>query len=124
MRYTHTTTIKGKKLEMFKKVIYTIITVCFLVTLVFGGVQTCRLERSMAELGQYRNQLELAENRESEIRATVNRTGLILGETTSSVAELRKKLKEVEDCYNYMWHLFYDDDNNVSDREIQIKENK
>jgi len=71
----------------------------------------------MAELGQYRNQLELAENRESEIRATVNRTGLILSETTSSVTELRKKLEEVEDCYNYMWHLLYDDDNNVSDRE-------
>lgn len=106
---------------MFKKVIYIIIAVCFLVTIAFGGVQTCRLERSMAELGQYRNQLELAENRESEIRATVNRTGLILGETTSSVAELRKKLKELEDCYNYMWNLLYDDDNTIYNREDEMK---
>lgn len=80
-------------------------------------VQTARLGHSMEECRQYREQLEFAENRESEVRAAISRTSLILSETTTSVAELREKLKEVENSYNYMWHLFYDDDNNVSDRE-------
>lgn len=106
--------------EMWKKVMYSIVAVCFLVTLIFGGVQTCRLERSMAELGQCREQLELAENRESEIRATVNRTGLILSETTTSVAELREKLKEIQDCYNSLWNMFYDNDDTIYNREDKI----
>ena len=98
---------------MLKKILYIIIAACFLITFAFSGVQTCRLERSMAECSQYREQLAAAENRESEVRAVVNRTGLILCETTTSIGELREKLKEVEDCYNYMWRLFYDDDNIV-----------
>lgn len=103
--------------EMLKRILYIIIAACFLVTLAFGGVQTCRLERSMAELGQCRKQLELAQNRESEVRQVVNRTGLILGETTTSVGELREKLKEVENSYNYLWQLFYDDDDTIYNRE-------
>ena len=67
----------------------------------------------MAECGQYREQLEVAANRESEIRAAVNRAGLILCETTNSIAELREKLKEVEDCYNSLWNMFYDDDDTI-----------
>lgn len=102
---------------MLKRILYIIIAACFLVTLAFGGVQTCRLERSMAELGQCRKQLELAQNRESEVRQVVNRTGLILGETTTSVGELREKLKEVENSYNYLWQLFYDDDDTIYNRE-------
>ncbi len=98
---------------MFKRILYIIIAACFLITLAFGGVQTCRLERSMAELGQCREQLELAQNRESEIRDVVGRTGLILSETANSVGELREKLKEVENSYNYMWNLFYNDDNTI-----------
>lgn len=102
---------------MLKRIIYCIIAVCFLVSLSFGGVQTCRLERSMAELGQCREQLAIAENRESEVRQVVNRTGLILGETSTTIGELREKLKEVEDSYNYMWHLFYDDDSVIHNGE-------
>ena len=102
---------------MLKKILYIIIAICFLATITFGGIQTWRLERSMAELGHYREQLELAENRESEIRANVNRTGLILSETTTSVADLREKLKEVEDCYNNLWGMFYDNDGNISNGE-------
>ena len=96
---------------------YCLVAACFLITLTFGGIQTCRLERSMAELGQCREQLAIAENRESEVRQVVNRTGLILGETTNSVGELREKLKEVENSYNYLWQLFYDDDNTIYNRE-------
>jgi len=102
---------------MWKKIMYCLVAACFLITLTFGGIQTCRLERSMAELGQCREQLAIAENRESEVRQVVNRTGLILGETTNSVGELREKLKEVENSYNYMLQLFYDDDNTIHNRE-------
>lgn len=76
----------------------------------------------MAELGHYREQLELAENRESEIRANVNRTGLILSETTNTVGELREKLKALEDSYNSLWNMFYDNDSNVYNREEQVNE--
>jgi len=102
---------------MWKKIMYCLVAACFLITLTFGGIQTCRLERSMAELGQCREQLAIAENRESEVKQVVNRTGLILGETTNSVGELREKLKEVENSYNYMLQLFYDDDNTIHNRE-------
>ena len=98
---------------MLKRILYIIVAVCFLATIAFGGIQTCRLERSMAECGQYREQLAAAENRESEIITVINRTNLILGETANSVGELREKLKEVENSYNYMWRLFYDDDNTI-----------
>lgn len=107
---------------MFKRALCIIVAICFLITITFGWIQTCRLERSMAELRHYREQLELAENRESEIRANVNRTGLILSETTTSVGELREKLKALEDSYNSLWNLFYDNDDNVSDREEQVEE--
>lgn len=97
--------------EILKKILYSLFAVYFIISIIGGGIQTYRLERSMAECRQYREQLAIAENRESEVRAAIDRTGLILGETTNSVGELREKLKEVEDSYNYMWHLFYDYDN-------------
>lgn len=102
---------------MPKNIKYYIVAAIFLITLAFGCFQSCRLERSMAECRQYREQLELAENRESEIRDVIGRTSLILGETANSVGELREKLKEVEDSYNYLWSLFYNNDNNVYNRE-------
>lgn len=107
---------------MLKKIIYGCFAVYFFVSLICGGILKGRLEHYMDECGQYREQLELAENRESEIRENVNRTGLVLGETVNSVAELREKLKEVEDSYNSLWNMLYDNDDNVSDREIQVKE--
>ncbi len=108
---------------MAKKILYIIVAACFLVTIAFGAVQTCRLEHSMAECGQYREQLELAENRESEVRAVINRTSLILGETTNSIGELREKLKEVEDSYNSLWNMFYDNDDTIYNGNKQIQEN-
>lgn len=103
--------------DILKKIVYCLVAIIFLITLAFGGIQTCRLGRSMAECRQYREQLELAENRESEIREVVGRTSLILSETTNSVGELREKLKAVEDSYNYLWNLFYNNDNTVHNRE-------
>ena len=97
--------------EKLKKILYITITCCFAFSIAFGGIQTYRLERSMAECRQYREQLAIAENRESEVRAAIDRTSLILGETTNSIGDLRKKLQEVEDSYNYLWNLFYNNDN-------------
>lgn len=105
--------------EILKKILYIIAAIYFIISLVGGGIQTYRLECSMAECRQYREQLAAAESRESEVRAAINRTSLILGETTNSIGELREKLKEVEDSYNYMWHLFYDDDNIIYNGENQ-----
>ena len=103
--------------EILKKILYTTAIIYFFISIVGGAYISCKLERSMAECRQYREQLKLAENRESEVRAVINRTGLILGETTNSIGELREKLKEVENSYNYMWHLFYDDDNIIHNGE-------
>lgn len=103
--------------EILKKILYIIAALYFILSLVGGGIQTYRLERSMAECRQYREQLAIAENRESEVRAAIDRTGLILGETTNSIGELREKLKEVEDSYNYLWNLFYNDDNIIYNGE-------
>ena len=108
--------------EILKKVLYIVAAIYFILSLVGGGIQTYRLERSMAECRQYREQLAIAENRESEVRAAIDRTGLILGQTTNSIGELREKLKEVENSYNYMWQLLYDDDNIIYNGENQIKE--
>ena len=108
--------------EILKKILYYIAAIYFIISIIGGGIQTNRLECSMAECRQYREQLELVENRESEVRAAIDRTSLILSQTTNSIGDLRKKLTEVEDSYNYMWHLFYDDDNIIYDGENQINE--
>lgn len=108
--------------ESLKKILHFAAVSYIILSLICGAALQSRLEHSMAECRQYREQLELAENRESEIRANVNRTGLILSETTTSVAELREKLKEVEDSYNNLWNMLYDNDNIVSDREEQVNE--
>lgn len=107
---------------LLKKILYIIAALYFLISVIGGGIQTYRLERSMAECRQYREQLAAAENRESEVRAAINRTSLILGETTNSIGELREKLKAVEDSYNYLWNLFYNDDNTIHNRENKIDE--
>lgn len=100
-----------------EKILYIIAAIYFIISIIGGAILSSRLECSMAECRQYREQLKLAENRESEVRAAINRTSLILGETTNSIGDLRKKLKEMEDSYNYMWHLFYDDDNIIHNGE-------
>ena len=108
--------------EIIKKALYTIAAIYFVISIVGGGIQTYRLECSMAECRQYREQLKLAENRESEVRATIDRTSLILCQTTNSIGELREKLKAVEDSYNYLWNLLYNDDNIIYNGENQINE--
>lgn len=102
---------------MLKRILYISIAIIFLITITWGCVQSIRLEHSMAECRQYREQLKLAEKRESEIREVIGRTSIILGETTNSVGELREKLKEVENSYNYMWNLFCNDDDTIYNRE-------
>lgn len=107
--------------EWLKKILYIIAAVYFIISIIGGGIQTYRLERSMEECRQYREQLAAAENRESEVRAAIDRTSLILSQTTNSVGELREKLKEVENSYNYMWNMFYNNDNTIHNRENQIE---
>ena len=103
--------------EKLEKIMYSLFAVYFIISIIGGAVLYCRLERSMAECRQYREQLTIAENRESEVRAAIDRTCLILGQTTNSIGELREKLKEVENSYNYMWQLLYDDDNIIYNGE-------
>lgn len=103
--------------EMVKKILYIIAAIYFVISIISGGIQTCRLERSMAECRQYREQLKLATDRQSEIAGVVGHTSLILGETVNSVAELRNQLKAVEDDYNRLYSLCFDDGNIVYNRE-------
>ena len=103
--------------EKLEKILYITIACCFAFSIAFGGIQTCRLERSMAECRQYREQLELATDRQSEIAEVVGHTSLILGETVNSVKELRDQLKAVENDYNRLYSLCFDNGNIVYNRE-------
>jgi len=78
----------------------------------------------MAECEQYRIELAAAADRQSEIAGVVGHTSLVLGETISSVAELREQLKAVEDDYNRLYSLCFDNGSDVYDREKQIGETK
>ena len=77
------------------------------------GFQTSRLESSMAECRQYREQLSNAENRESEIRESLSRTGVILNSTGNEITNLRTKLEALEENYNYLYHLYCVDNNTM-----------
>ena len=103
--------------EILKKVLYIVAAIYFIISIVGGAILSCRLERSMDRCEQYRVELESAKNREYEIGESISRTGNILRETSNTVEGLRKKLEAVEDSYNYMWHLFYDDDNIIHNRK-------
>lgn len=100
-----------------KKILYTIAALYFIISIIGGGIQTYRLECSMAECRQYREQLKLATDRQSEIAGVVGHTSLILSETVNSVAELRKQLKAVENDYNRLYSLCFDNGSNVYNRE-------
>jgi len=76
----------------------------------------------MAECERYRVELAAASNRQSEIAGVVGHTSLILGETVNSVAELREQLKAVEDDYNRLYSLCFDNGSDVYNREKQIGE--
>ena len=96
-----------------------IISICAVVViallLALTSIQTYRLECSMERCEQYRIELDSAQNRESEIGDCISRTSVILSETSNTVEGLREKLKAVEDSYNYMWQLLYNDNGNVGD---------
>ena len=109
--------------ELLKKILYSLFAVYFIVSIIGGGIQTYRLECSMAECRQYREQLKLATDRQSEIAEVVGHTSLILGETVNSVAELRNQLKAVENDYNRLYSLCFDNGNIVYNGENQ-KEGK
>ena len=107
--------------ELLKKILYSLFAVYFIVSIVGGGIQTYRLERSMAECEHYRIELAAATDRQSEIAGVVGHTSLILGETVNSVAELRNQLKAVENDYNRLYSLCFDDGNIVYNGENQIE---
>lgn len=107
--------------DLLKKILYFIAAIYFVISIVGGGIQTYRLERSMAECRQYREQLKLATDRQSEIAEVVGHTSLILGETVNSVAELRNQLKAVENNYNRLYSLCFDNGNIVYNGENQIE---
>ena len=99
-----------------EKISFIIIAVlCIMCTvLLFGvGIQTARLESSLAECRQYREQLTNVENRESEIRESLSRTGVILNSTGNEITNLRKKLEALEENYNYLYNLYCVDDNTM-----------
>ena len=99
-----------------EKISFIIIAVlCIMCTvLLFGvGIQTARLESSLAECRQYREQLTNVENRESEIRGSLSRTSAILNSTGNEITNLRKKLEALEENYNYLYNLYCVDDNTM-----------
>lgn len=102
---------------LLKKILYIIAALYFLISIIGGGIQTYRLERSMAECEQYRTELAAATDRQSEIAGVVGHTSLILSETVNSVKELREQLKAVEDDYNRLYSLCFDNGSNVYNRE-------
>jgi hypothetical protein len=81
------------------------------------GIQSYRLQQYMDECRQYREQLTAATDRQSEIAGVVGHTSIILGETVNSVKELREQLKAVEDDYNRLYSLCFDNDSNVYNGE-------
>ena len=91
------------------------IVIAFLLT--FTIIQTVRLEHSMERCEQYRIELDSAQNRESEIGECISRTSIILCQTSDTVEGLREKLEAVEDSYNYMWRIIFDNDNMEDYRE-------
>lgn len=103
-----------------------IISVCAAIVitflLAFSVVQSVRLERSMERCEQYRIEFVSAQSRESEIGECISRTSVILSETSNTVEGLREKLEAVEDSYNYMWRIIFDNDNSDNNKEITKNE--
>ena len=109
---------------MLKKIVYGCFAAYFLLSIVGGGILKSRLEHYMAECERYRVELAAATDRQSEIAGVVGHTSLILGETVNSVEELRVQLQAVEDDYNRLYSICFDNGSDVSDREEQIGETK
>lgn len=109
---------------VLKKILYFVAASYFVLSLIGGAILQSRLERSMAECERYRIELAAATDRQSEIAGVVGHTNLILGETVNSVAELREQLKAVEDDYNRLYSLCFDNGSAVCNGERQIDEDK
>ena len=103
--------------KMFKKIVYCCFAGYFVLSIICGCILKGRLEHYMAECEHYRIELAAASDRQSEIAGVVGHTSLVLGETVNSVAELREQLKAVEDDYNRLYSLCFDNGSDVSDRE-------
>lgn len=93
---------------MFKKIIYYCFAAYFVLSIVGGCIIKSRLEFYMGECERYRIELAKATDRQSEIAGVVGHTSLVLGSTVNSVAELREQLKAVEDDYNRLYSLCFD----------------
>lgn len=106
---------------MLKKVLCYCFVVYFIFSIVCGCVLQSRLEHYMAECERYRIEYKAATDRQSEIAGVVGHTSLVLGETVDSVAELRVQLQAVEDDYNRLYSLCFDNGSNVPDGEKQVK---
>ena len=102
--------------EKIYKCVFVVMLILFAIFFTGFAVQTYRLERSMERCEQYRTELELAQNREHEIGESISRTSIILCQTSDTVEGLREKLEAVEDSYNYMWGLLYNDNNCVDNK--------
>jgi len=102
---------------MLKKVLYFVAAAYFILSIIGGGILKGRLEHYMAECELYRVELAAATDRQSEIAGVVGHTSLVLGETVNSVAELREQLKAVEDDYNRLYSLCFDNGSDVYNRE-------
>ena len=104
---------------MWKKIIYSCLAIYLVVSLLVGTYLSHRLGQYMDECRRYREQLDLASDRQREIRTVVNRTGEVLSSTVYSVKELREKLKEVENSYNQLYNLCFDNGDIVHGGEIK-----
>lgn len=103
--------------EILKKIVYCCYAVYFILSIICGCILQSRLEHYMGECEQYRIELAKATDRQSEIAGVVGHTSLVLGETVNSVAELRKQLKAVEDDYNRLYSLCFDNGSLVHNGE-------
>lgn len=93
---------------MFKNFIISLLIVTNIITATFCFRLNSKLEQYMAKCEHYRIELAAATDRQSEIAGVVGHTSCILSETVNSVAELREQLKAVEDDYNRIYSLCFD----------------
>ena len=89
--------------------IYDIIVFILLLLLVGSltgiGIQTYRLERARQQLEHVRMELTTAENRQYELAEILRRDGKILSESSSTVAGIRKQIKDIRESYEEMEKL-------------------
>ena len=105
---------------MFKNFIISLLIVTNIITATFCFRLNSKLGQYMAKCEHYRLELEAATDRQSEITEVVGHTSCILSETVNSVAELREQLKAVEDDYNRLYSLCFDNRDIIHNGEKQM----